>query len=431
MLKSFIKKITPKFLLKIYHYKLALLGALFYGFPSRKLIVFGVTGTNGKTTVVDFMARVFEEGGFKTASMSSIRFKIGEQEWGNKLKMTMPGRMKIQKFLRQAVRAGCTHAVLEVTSEGIRQYRHKFIDFTGAVFTNLTPEHIESHGSFEKYRACKEELFKAAKGIHIINLDDEGAQYFLKYEAEKKWGYGTRISNFPTCPAGRQFPMPDGQKIYAENIQNLINGEKFLINRVNFELNLIGEFNIYNSLAAVCAGLSQGVSLEKCVLALAKIKAEPGRMEVVSKNPMVIVDYAHNPGALEQVYKNISDSKPKNSRMICVLGSCGGGRDKWKRPVLGKLTADYCDGIIITNEDPYDDDPDEIMDEVAKGAGNKAEKVSDRREAIKKAISLTRPEDVVVITGKGCEPWMCVANGTKIPWDDRQIVREELEKLKK
>jgi UDP-N-acetylmuramoyl-L-alanyl-D-glutamate--2,6-diaminopimelate ligase len=421
MLKSFIKKITPRFLLKIYHYKLALLGALLYGFPSSKLIVFGVTGTNGKTTVVDFMARIFEEGGFKTASMSSIRFKIGEQEWENKLKMTMPGRMKIQRFLRQAIKAGCTHAVLEVTSEGIKQYRHKFINFTGAVLTNLTPEHIETHGCFEKYRACKEELFKTAKEVHIVNIDDDNSQYFLKHEAGKKWGYSLKNPN-------DQFSMAKFQKIYADNIQNSINGERFLINGVRFELNLLGEFNIYNSLAAVCAGLSQGISLEKCASALSKIKAEPGRMEIVSKEPTIIVDYAHNPGALEQVYKNVLNFKPQNSRMICVLGSCGGGRDKWKRPVLGKLAADYCDKIIITNEDPYDDAPMEIINAVAQGVGARAEKISDRREAIKKAVGLAKSEDIVVITGKGCEPWMCVANGKKIPWDDRKIAREGLKK---
>ena len=185
-MKELIKKFIPDFILSWYHWKLAFLAAVLYGFPSRKLKVIGVTGTNGKSTVVELTTKILEEAGYKVASLSSIRFKIGEKEWQNTLKMTMPGRFKIQKFLRQAVNAGCQYAVLEVTSEGIKQYRHKFINFEAAVFTNLSPEHIEAHGSFENYREAKGKLFKATKKIHIINMDDENAEYFLQFPAAKK-----------------------------------------------------------------------------------------------------------------------------------------------------------------------------------------------------------------------------------------------------
>ena len=409
-IKEKVKKLIPCFLIDYYHYLLALTGAFLFSFPSRKLIVIGVTGTSGKTTVVDLTTRILEEGGHKVAVLSSIKFKIGEKEWENTLKMTMPGRLKIQKFMRQAVRAGCKYAVLEVTSEGIKQYRHKFIDFAVAVFTNLSPEHIEVHGGFENYRNAKLKLFKATKNIHIINIDDGNAEYFLDVPAKKKYTYGLNQGDINT-------------------------------KNTHFKLQLIGEFNIYNALAAVGVGLSQGISLETCKKALEKVKGMPGRMEIVIKKPFtVIVDYAITPLALEKVYKTLTKNyKLQTNNLICVLGACGGGRDKWKRLVLGKIAAKYCKEIIVTNEDPYDENPQEIIDQVAQGVENirinqqnqhksAVLKILDRREAIKKALELARSGDTVIITGKGCEPWMCVAGGKKIPWDDRQVVREEFEK---
>jgi len=397
--KNLVKKFIPCFLLNFYHYCLALAGAFLYGFPSRKLTVIGITGTSGKSTVVELSSKILQEAGFKVASLSSIKFKIGDKEWENKLKMTMPGRFKIQRFLSQAVKAGCEYAVLEVTSEGIKQYRHKFIDFNTALLTNLSPEHIEAHGSFEKYRGAKLQLFKIAK-IHIINLDDENAEFFWKIPAEKKIGYQLKTQNSKL-------------KIIIQNLK------------------LLGDFNLYNALAAIEVAISQGISLDICGKALEKVEGIPGRMEIVIKEPFtIIVDYAHTPEALKQVYESL-----KGAKLICVLGACGGGRDKWKRPVMGKIASQYCDEIIITNEDPYDENPLKIMEEIESGFSQipnskfqipKYEKILDRRQAIKKALTWAKPGDVVIITGKGSEPWMCVGNGKKIPWNDRQIVREEL-----
>ncbi|MBI2049903.1 MAG: UDP-N-acetylmuramoyl-L-alanyl-D-glutamate--2,6-diaminopimelate ligase [Candidatus Staskawiczbacteria bacterium] len=421
-IKAFVTKLIPPFLLKVYHYKLALLAAILFWFPSKKLIVIGVTGTSGKSTTVDFITRILEEAGHKTASISSIRFKIGGQEWKNNLKMTMPGRFKIQSFLKKAKKSGCQYVVLEVTSQGILQYRNKFINFKTAVFTNLSREHIEAHGSFENYRAAKLKLFKATKNTHIINIDDPNFEYFLKITSEKKWKYGFR--GFDFSPVG-ELPDSNLKTIFADNILESNNSLKFSVEDAQFHLNLLGRFNVYNALAAVCVGLSEGVSLNTCSKALSKVKGIAGRMEVVAKQPFtVIVDYAHTPEQLESVYKSL---QPKP--LICVLGSCGGGRDKWKRPVLGKIARDYCKEVIVTNEDPYDEDPMRIIEDVAEGTDGKAQKILDRREAIKKAIKLATPYDIVVITGKGSEPLMCLENGKKIPWDDCQIAREELMKL--
>ena len=399
-MKNLIKKFIPSFLLSWYHFLLAFFGAIVYRFPSRKLKVIGITGTNGKTIVVNLTTEILEEAGYKVASLSSIKFKIGDKEWPNTLKMTMPGRFKIQKFLRRASNSGCQYAVLEVTSEGIKQYRHKFIDFKVAAFTNLTPEHIEAHGGFENYKKAKGKLFQATRSVHIINLEDENAEYFLKFPADKKYTYGLNLGD-----------------INQKNLQ--------------LTLQLVGDFNIYNSLAAICVGLSQGISLETCKRAVEKVKEIPGRMEeVISKPFKVIVDYAFTPVALEKIYQTLTTNyKLQTTKLICVLGACGGGRDKWKRPVLGKIAEKYCDEVIITNEDPYDEDPLEIIGQVAKGTNEKAEKILDRREAIRKSLELAKPNDVVVITGKGCEPWICIKGDKKIPWDDRQVVKEEFKKI--
>jgi len=337
--------------------------------------------------------------------------------------MTMPGRLTLQKFLRQAVNEKSDYIVLEVTSEGIKQHRHKFIDFEIAVFTNLTPEHIEAHGSFEKYKETKGELFRAAKKIHILNLDDENKKYFLSFPADKKYGYGL---NSGYQPHGIEY-------LKAENIQATPKGIGFSVKDISFNLPLLGSFNIYNAIAAICVGLSQGISLETSKSALEKLKVIPGRMEIVISEPFkVFVDYAFTPNALQKAYETLSENSKfqiPNSKMVCVLGACGGGRDKWKRPVLGELAAKYCDEVIITNEDPYDEDPMEIINQIAEGAEGKAKTILDRREAIKKALLLAEPGDTVVITGKGCEPCICAAKGKKIPWDDREVVKEELEHI--
>ncbi len=418
-LKNLIKKFIPSPLLNFYHLSLSFLGAVFYGFPSRKLKVIGVTGTNGKTTTTEMITKILQENGFGVALANSIRFKIKEKEEKNKLRMTMPGRAFLQKFLRKAVKERCQYAVLEVTSEGIAQYRHKFIDFDAAVLTNLSPEHIERHAGFENYKRAKGELFQVTKNIHIINLDDKNADYFLQFRAKEKYLY---------------------RKVNGENSMAKIEIQKERFSKTlkfPLSLNLLGDFNIYNALAAVCLGLSQGIDLAKCKRSLASFKGVEGRMEEVISEPFkAIVDYAFTPNALEKVYQTLANRfiKQTNGRLICVLGACGGGRDKWKRPVLGEIASKYCNKVILTNEDPYDEDPMEIINQVAKGTQNQqgksaVYKILDRRQAIKKSLELAKKGDVIIITGKGCEPSICLAQGKKIPWDDRRVIREEFEKI--
>ncbi len=427
-----LRRFVPEFLKNWYHFFLGLISAVFYGFPSRKLKVVGITGTNGKTTTVELTEKIFEEAGYKIASVSSIKFKIGEKVKENLLRITMPGRFFLQRFLKRALNTGCKYVILEVTSEGIKQHRQRFIDFDVTAFINLTPEHIESHGSFEDYKKAKGRLFEQSKKVLVVNLDDPYADYFLKFPAAKKYGY--KIESKTQNPKLKNLKI-----IEAKDCKVVYKGISFNVEGVNFNLKLLGAFNIYNALAAISIASSQGIDLKTCKIALEKVEGMPGRMEIVIDKPFkVIVDYAFTPNALKQVYKTIQrDFSPK--KMICVFGSCGGGRDKWKRPVLGKIAARFCGEIILTNEDPFDEDPMGIIEQIASGVENISKnqlksalyKIQDRREAINKALSFAKPEDVVVITGKGCEPSICLAGGKEIPWDDRKVVREELKKVTK
>lgn len=420
-MRNLLKKFIPDFLLGWYHFGWALAGAIIYRFPAKKLKIIGVTGTNGKSSVVFLISRILEKAGYQVASLSSIQFKIKDRTWVNDLKMTMPGRIKLQGFLHQAKKAGCQYVVLEATSEGIAQHRHRFIGFDAAILTNLTQEHLESHGGFENYRRAKGKLFQSLKsgGRAIVNLDDRNADYFLQFKAGQKIGYGLDF----------QFSGQVDRFIRATNYQFNRKGMSFLIDKADFKLNLLGRFNLYNVLAAVSAAASEGIFLDDIRRGLENIGGIPGRLEIVIKEPFtVVVDYAHTPDALEKVYQTVAEVF--SGRLIGVLGAAGGGRDKWKRPELGRIAEKYLDKIIITNEDPYDEDPQEIIGQVATGLSQKEpEKILERRKAIRRALKAAQPGDLVIITGKGCEPWMCVANNKKIPWDDRKLVREEFADL--
>jgi len=430
-IKSKVRGIMPESLLGGYHYLLAFAAAVRYGFPSRKLKVIGVTGTNGKSTTIEFISAILNEAGYKVAVLSSIKFEIGKEININKTGNTMPGRFAVQSILARAARAKCDYMVLEVTSEGIKQHRHRFIDFMGAVFTNLTPEHIESHGGFDNYRNAKLQLFKAAKGFHIVNCDDDNVNYFLEFEAKKKFGYGFCGNS------GIQSNSAKCEVVCAQDVKTDSKGAQFKVNGQKFQTYLAGEFNIYNALAAVCVAVSQKIAIDVCQKAVSDIKTVSGRMEKASDNPKVFVDFAFTPNALEKVYSSLErDHKGKGGKLVCLLGAAGGGRDKWKGPILGQIAAKHCGQIIITNEDPYNEDPQKIISMVKEGAvsagfGGGIHEIMDRREAIRKALELTGADDVAILTGKGSMPWTFLENGQKIPWNEKEIVSEELSKLKK
>ena len=433
LLKSVIKKIIPKDVLNGLHWFVSLAGAIKNRFPSRDLIVIGVTGTNGKSTVVQLLHEIFTEFGLNVASASSIRFRIKDKFEANKLKMTMPGRFALQDFLRKAADSGCQYAILEVTSEGLKQNRAAFINFDCAVITNLRPEHIESHGSFEKYRSAKAILFKMlgsakrkskAKKISAVNLDDPSVMHYSRNAADEKIGYG--LLNENKRHDVKRFFIPENIKFSASGADFELEGEKY-------HSPLLGDFNLYNVLAAISVARAFEIPPETIAKTIKNFKGAPGRLEILQSKPFwVCIDYAHTPDALECVYRVARAFWVKNgSRLIGVLGAAGGGRDKWKRPQMGSIAERFCDEIILTDEDPYTEDPERILHEIIHGITKKKyRKILDRRLAIREALEMAKPGDVVLITGKGAEKTMMTKYGA-MDWDEKAIVLEEITKLSK
>lgn len=394
---------------KIYHFILAIIGVAIYRFPSRELFVVGVTGTKGKTSTVEIINAILEETGSLTAISSTLRFKIGQKSRDNLLKMTMPGRFFLQKLLRRAVAAGCDYAIIEMTSEGTKQFRHKFIALDALVVTQLAPEHIESHGSYEKYLAAKlkiaERLEQSRKKnkLIIVNGDDKEHEKFLDLASSAK----------PII-----YRLKQATPYWATD-----RGSELTIAGVKIRTYLPGEFNLYNLLAGITLTRAQDVPLETIKTALEKFAGIRGRMEPVGRQEFdVIVDYAHTPDSLRAVYKTLGQR-----RKICVLGGTGGGRDHWKRPLMGKIADEHCHRIILTDEDPYDENPREIVEQIAAGikSGN-YQIMMDRRLAIREALKRAHKDDVVIITGKGTDPYIMGARGAKMPWNDAAVAHEEL-----
>lgn len=432
-MKALLRRLLPAPALLAYHRLFSAAAAWRYGRPSLKMTVIGVTGTNGKSTVSNLAARVLEGAGRTVGVTTTVNFRVAGKEWLNDSKMTMLGRARLQALLARMVRADCTHAVVETSSEGIKQRRHADIAYDVAVFTNLTPEHLESHGGFENYKRAKGELFaklsrdprKTLSGLSVpkvivVNLDSPHAPHFLSFDADRKIGF-TRAG--AVAPGGVEL-------LAATDVELRAGGSSFLVDGVPFTLPLPGAFNVENALAAVAVGLSQGVTFVDSARALAAAPVVPGRMEFIEAGQpfLALVDYAPEPESLRQLYGAIGLFPHR--RVIHVLGSCGGGRDRDRRPVLGRLAAENADVVIVTNEDPYDDDPLEIIREVAAGAREAGKRegedlflVLDRRAALEKAVSLAKHGDLVLATGKGAEQAICVANGRKLPWDEREELR--------
>jgi len=375
------------------------------------MTIIGVTGTKGKSSVSDMLFTVLHYAGYPSAVAGTIRFAIKDKSTPNLYKMTMPGRGFIHNFLSRAHDAGVTHAVVEITSESVRQHRHRYLCLDGLIFTNLQREHIESHGSFENYATAKLEIgtelthsFKRPRAM-IANADDVHSAPFFGLSVEE------------VVP----FSFSD-----ASEVVHAPGTVAFTYEGVRFNLKLPGSFSVMNALAVIKAAQFLDVPLQTIADGLASLERIPGRTERIEagQNFQAIVDYAHTPDSLKALYAAYP------TRRICVLGNTGGGRDTWKRPEMGMIAEEYCDEVILTNEDPYEEDPRAIVDAMAAGMSHTPTIIMDRRKAIAHALSLAAAGDAVLITGKGTDPYIMEANDTKTPWSDAQVVREELEKLR-
>lgn len=437
MLEKLIRKIKS-----FKHFLVAFFSYWYYGRPGRKIIVVGVTGTKGKSTTSRLIASVLEAGGYKVGMLTTVEFQIGDKRWLNDKKMTMLGLGQIQKMLRDMVRAGCDYAVVETSSEGIMQFRHYGLNYDVAVFTNLGTEHSERHGGFSNLRRDKGKMFSALNSkrkkifgekiskIIVTNDDDVEADFFRSFSADEKWGYGLgsdkNLGIKKRAVVGKIIGEEQGRPIFS-------------VGSEIYKLNIFGDFNVYNALAAVTVGKSQGIGAEKIATGLASVKQVEGRMEFIEcgQSFKVVVDYAHEPLSLSALFKALKNLiADQHGKVIAVIGSDGGGRDIGKREKMGQVAGEFADIVVVTDVNCFDEDPAVIAEMLAKGA-RRAGKVDgkdlfiavDRREGISLAIKKAQAGDAVAITAKGTEPCIVVAGGKKIPWDDRSVAREILESL--
>lgn len=432
-----LKRIIPRPLLDAvrpaYHYAFGVLAAIVYRFPTKRMTVIGVTGTNGKSTTANLIAAVLETAGHQVGLATTVNFQIGERKWLNETKMTSRGRFATQKLLRQMADAGCTHAVLEVSSHALHWHRVWGIRFQTAVFTNLSRDHLDLHKTMEAYRNTKGKLFAALAGspgsVAVVNGDDPEAPYFLKCLADRKFVFGTTNAVADILPLAHT--------VIASDIRSDARGSRFVAQtesqRIPLEIHLPGKFNISNALAAVSVGLAHEVTAKQIGTALASVEGVPGRMERVEAGQpfTIIVDYAHTPDAFDNVLGSLKESTP--GRLISVFGATG-DRDRGKRPLLGKVAATHSDLMYLTEEDPGSENPAEIIKEILPGIGEagkstEAYKIEpDRRAAIRAAVAEAKKGDTVALLAKGHETVMTYADG-KRPWDDRVVAREEWQKL--
>lgn len=439
---NFLRRITPKKLLIFYHYLWSFFMALINGFPSKNIVVIGITGTKGKSTVAYLTYCLLKSLGIKTALSSSEFIFINDKKIENKSRLTMPGKGFLHKFLKQVVEEKCEVAILEVTSEGLMYYRHAFINFDIAVFLNLHPEHIEHHGSYEAYRNTKGKLFKSliknktkkyfngnlVKKTIIVNSDDFESDYFLSFPSEQKITFCLE-----SLISDSRFSLkPSSYKISQRGIE-------FVLDNKKFSSPLLGKFNLYNILASLAIIKSLNLPISNLEAVIKEFKGLPGRMEVIkAKGFKVIIDYAHTPNSIEEVFKTIHELlKPK--RMICLIGSAGGIRDKWKRPVIGEIAAKYCQIVIVTDEDPFDENPQVITKSIELGARKYLsdfgiekiiEVINNRKEAIFKSVEISQKGDVIISIGKGNEPSI-IYKDRVVPWSEKEVFLSALKHYSK
>lgn len=378
----------------LYHLLVAILANCWFGFPSRKLIVVGVTGTDGKTTTTTLIYEILKAAGYRTSMITSVHAVIAGREYDTGFHVTTPSAWYVQKFLREAVSHGDTHMVLEVTSHGLSQYRVWGVRFAVGVITNVTHEHLDWHGSFENYMETKLSLLKRAK-IAVINRDE------ISFRSHKKYiTYGIRREAAVT------------PKTYP------------------FKTKLLGDFNRYNILAAL-ASTCEALAVDKAtaIKSVAAFGGVPGRMEVVATKPFrVIIDFAHTPHAIDMAL-SAARKLTKKGRIIHVFGSAG-ARDRTKRPIMGAMSAKYADVIVLTEEDCRRERVEKIMDEIASGipTGHELYRYPNRQDAINFALSIAKTGDTIIITGKAHEKSLC--RGRKeYPWSEYKAVKKALEKL--
>ena len=410
-LGGIIRRLFPQNLVNYCkHLPLAVLSAVIYRFPARKLKVIGITGTDGKTTTVNLTYEILRQADLPVGMISTVSAKLGTEEFTTGFHVTSPNPRLLQKILRKMVDEGLKYLVLEVTSHGLDQFRLWGIPFKIAVVTNVTPEHLDYHKTYENYLAAKAKLFDIAE-VAVLNRDDRSFEYL---EARVRKNKGAKIVTY-----------------------GLRNKADFTSEKFKFETSLPGEYNRYNCLAAIAATSQLKVPPEIIKKAITSFKGVVGRMEEINEGQdfRVIVDFAHTPNALEEVLKFLKSVKPIKSKLIVVFG-CAGLRDRQKRPKMGEIASRLADLVVLTAEDPRTEDTNDIIGQISEGceiAGGIESKnyfkIPDRREAINFAIKkIAKKDDIVVICGKGHEKSMCFGH-TEYHWSDHEAVKKVLREI--
>ncbi len=408
------------------------LAAAYYGYPSRKLVIVGVTGTDGKTTTTNLIFNILKAAGIKVGMISTVSAVIGDEEMPTGLHVTTPSAPEVQMYLRRMVDAGLTHCVLEATSQGLAQGRVGGVDFDVAALTNVTHEHLDFHGSFENYRAAKGLLFKSLSETYrkpgvpkcaVVNAADPSAAYFLQFPADSQLRYGIEMPHVEvTCDA--PIYTPQGTQITVHFMPDT---------HIAIQTALVGRFNVENILAAVGVAYALRCSPDAIKTGIASMPPVPGRMERIDEgqNFTAIVDFAHTPNALIRALETARSLIPAERRVIAVFGSAG-LRDREKRRLMAEVSAELADITVLTAEDPRTESLDAILQVMADSMISKGRiegqtfyRVPDRGAALAFACSLARPGDLVIACGKGHEQSMCFGT-VEYPWDDRAALRAAL-----
>lgn len=392
----------------------------FYGQPSEKLKLVGVTGTNGKTTIATLLFKLFSSLGYQCGLLSTVENHIGKTVLP--ATHTTPDAISLNALLKQMVDAGCTHVFMETSSHALHQHRVAGLKYTGAIFSNITHDHLDYHKTFEEYIRVKKSFFDnlPSDAFAISNADDKRGAVMLQNTQAAKYLYSLRSM------AGFK----------GKILENSLSGLVMNIDEQEVHFRLIGEFNAYNLLAVYAAALCLGEDKQEVLQHLSGLTGAEGRFDYIvspKENVIGIVDYAHTPDALLNVLATIKKLRKGHEQIITVVG-CGGDRDKTKRPVMGEVACEHSDRVIFTSDNPRSEDPQEILKDMEQGLNTAARRkfiaIADRKEAIKTAISLAKPEDIVLIAGKGHEKYQEI-KGVKYPFDDKQVVKEVFESLGK
>lgn len=435
MLKKTVQPLVPQSVTNAYHYLEASLASARAGNPSNKMITIGIVGSKGKTTTANMLWSILSADGTRVGLIGTANIRYGKKEELNHYHMTMPGAFIMQKILTKMAELNCKYVIMEVPSEGQAQFRHVGINYDVLVFTNVTKELMAAHNfNLETLHKHNKRVFKKHYNskrknldsreipkLVIANTDNKYAKDYLVFPADQKITFGTKN---PT-------------NYSLKNVQDTSSGISFDINNHHYNVGILGKINAINAAGAIATALSLGETNKDITNGLKELPVIPGRMEVIDQGQpfTVIVDYAHEQASMTALTESAKDMKAKEGKIIILLGAEGGGRDIAKRPEMGEIVAKNTDLIILSNVDPYEDDPMTIIEAIARGAekaGAKRDKnlltIPDRREGIARALSEAGKNDLVLITGKGAEQSI-VIGGKPSPWDDRKVVREELKRL--